>query len=1101
MKTGDGRDRATKTENIDNVNFFLTNDEGTGVPEKETRNTIKTFLSSVWDYPPDIVGCFSLIAISDKGGIEYRHFAVEDREIEEIVDEATEHVLENIRRWERQGYGVFFQVLPLNSVPEKGRGTASDVEVAQWLFADLDYKEDLAKKVQEEAEEWLKGELEERCEEGEDHSLECVYQERGKWYAVKRPPLGRVLEVLKQRIGIPTIVVDSGAGYHVYYKLSRPVAAYEAKEMLDYLVKVLNADKQSKDLARALRLPGTLNHRVGRRAAVIFRSDKVYEPKEMLYKLLDLAAQRKSFKLPGTAKKLRELSDEDIVAIAEHLRKVYIRGYRQSVVLFLSGALAKAGISPITAIKIIQYLREVTEDEDDEKTRYSALVYSYKKNGISLEEYASQMEEMIGEKPYGLDREIDPGTVKGYSGLEEIFREVLSEEIGQREAEIQTMRIMNEISRIMNKDVNLSNRIAAVLDLANQKYVVADFRDKIIVLADLRDGEFRYGRILARAVPIRITIYESPVGVSESKKLEIVFDRQVGKPLLIGPGSLDEVAARLCADGYVIRRRDFVDMLSAIILSAEQQGLVEWKTGLDVPGFYLDENGKIGVTKYDIREPTAEKLRQALMMLNELGTNWYSHAVDKFATVVRWTAVSPFAFVLKSKGEILRWLFLYGDSATGKTTLGKIALRIWGLGTAYEKTGGSIDTPARLGYVLSFSTFPTLVNEPWGALVKEEIVEIMKNAVDGLVARGRFTKGNSIYNYSDILALSPLILTSNKILPRYWDDALKRRFYMIGFSYGEKIPLSKQVVFKKKVEPKLSLLSEIGNFIAYYVMKHPELLDKSVDELSETLLRACYEYAGMKMPEWLKKEYQEEEEDTIMVEFLERFKKHVNDLFTKHVGKAVIELENGRLEIKKPYEVDFANKILTLIKHGHLKGVNYTSTGKLHIKRQLLEELKLDISLRSLAELFKWEYRKTSIRDSQKGGKVVAYYAAILRLEDLLKYYDTYGNMLEVVEGEEEEEKAHVNVEDVSESVSTEKEEKKDEESMKRKDRGGEGRSDDSWAKRYLFAFYSEKKNGWIYRCVKEVAEGLSCDQEFETYEGFLMHLMNAHRVFPEGKG
>ncbi|MDW7990207.1 MAG: hypothetical protein RMH75_06050, partial [Archaeoglobaceae archaeon] len=86
--------------------------------------------------------------------------------------------------------------------------------------------------------------------------------------------------------------------------------------------------------------------------------------------------------------------------------------------------------------------------------------------------------------------------------------------------------------------------------------------------------------------------------------------------------------------------------------------------------------------------------------------------------------------------RMFRWLYLYVDSGTGKTTLGRIVLKMWELDTRYEKTGTSIDTPARFGYVVSMSTFPVLVNEPGGALVREEIVEMIKNSADSTTAMG-----------------------------------------------------------------------------------------------------------------------------------------------------------------------------------------------------------------------------------------------------------------------------------------------------------------------------------------------------------------------------
>lgn len=78
-----------------------------------------------------------------------------------------------------------------------------------------------------------------------------------------------------------------------------------------------------------------------------------------------------------------------------------------------------------------------------------------------------------------------------------------------------------------------------------------------------------------------------------------------------------------------------------------------------------------------------------------------------------------------------------------------------------------------------------LVNEPGAAIAKEDIVEIIKNAVESTIVRDRYVRGS----YTEIPALAPLIFTSNKVLPR--DDALLRRFLMVRFTYGERIDPAK----------------------------------------------------------------------------------------------------------------------------------------------------------------------------------------------------------------------------------------------------------------------------------------------------------------------
>ncbi|MEM4788165.1 MAG: hypothetical protein QXV28_09335, partial [Ignisphaera sp.] len=353
-----------------------------------------------------------------------------------------------------------------------------------------------------------------------------------------------------------------------------------------------------------------------------------------------------------------------------------------------------------------------------------------------------------------------------------------------------------------------------------------------------------------------------------------------------------------------------------------------------------------------------EKLRQALMLLNELAETWFKHVQDKFSTVIKWGAIAPFGYILKQRGRWIPWLYLYGDSATGKTTLGRVVLKMWGLDSKHEKSGASIDTVPRLGYVLSMSTFPVLVNEPGNALAREDVVEAIKNAVDNVVVRGKFIRGT----YTEIPALASLVFTSNRLLPK--DDALLRRFKIIIFSYGEKIPVEKQREFKEKVEPRLGVLSEIGKCVAKHVFESQDL-----DHLDgKTLLEKCYEVAGLEKPAWLNLEYMETQDptETIFEEFVERFKKYINDLYAKYVSRIIqTEVDTLRTTVVTPDQVTIQEKLKTLLEKHMLAGAKLLNNNRVALTLTLMKELGLEgrVSLKSLAEMLGWDYKVVKINN------------------------------------------------------------------------------------------------------------------------------------------
>ncbi|MEM3449199.1 MAG: hypothetical protein QXP38_10065 [Nitrososphaerota archaeon] len=57
-------------------------------------------------------------------------------------------------------------------------------------------------------------------------------------------------------------------------------------------------------------------------------------------------------------------------------------------------------------MKIAKHLYESTGDNDPLKECLGAIVYSYKKAGINIDERASDIEALTGVKPYGLERSL-----------------------------------------------------------------------------------------------------------------------------------------------------------------------------------------------------------------------------------------------------------------------------------------------------------------------------------------------------------------------------------------------------------------------------------------------------------------------------------------------------------------------------------------------------------------------------------------------------------------------------------------------------------------------------------------------------------------------
>jgi hypothetical protein len=666
--------------------------------------------------------------------------------------------------------------------------------------------------------------------------------------------------------------------------------------------------------------------------------------------------------------KLRELNDSDILEIKEALAGAYVKGVRQFIWLFLSGWAAKAGISPVSVAKILKMLYESCNDTDSLKTRASAIVYSYKKAGVDLEPYARQLEELLGVRPYGLESEVREEEIKGVSGLQEVLESVVGEE--------RALEIIRLIADKWGVASPYRDSIVEILDYDRQIYALANLRRLTVVRAVRRDGRLVYRERVVVGAPTEVVVYVNPVG--GVTKYQVRWETATRpKPLIIGPALLEELVDRLKAEGLVLNSRLVGDVVAAVIEGFIRRGRAEIRVELESPGFYL-VNGMIATVGFRLERPSVDELRESLELLNELAEVWFRHVIDKFSGVIRFGVVAPFIYIYKQGGTWVRWEYLYGPTRTGKSTLAEIAtVYIWGLELSKQvKSGASIDTPARLGHVLSQSTFPVIINEPGGALSNEAVVEMIKQAVEKTIARGKYHRGT----YIDIPALAPLIFTSNKYLPR--DDALLRRFKIRRFTYGDRIPEDKVKEFEVKVKPRLPKLQALGRFIACYVVEKG--LGEDPEETARRILEEAYKTAGLQVPEWVNLEDSGEAEGEAYENVRELIRgyilKRINEEYSRFVGRVVVEKPSEDRVAYQRWELPLEERLRIVLEYKLIPWL--VSRGEeILVTVGLVEELKDVVGdmggLKSIAELLGWGYESRKI-----GGRTVK--VAVTSVDNLL---------------------------------------------------------------------------------------------------------------------
>jgi len=662
-------------------------------------------------------------------------------------------------------------------------------------------------------------------------------------------------------------------------------------------------------------------------------------------------------------KPLRELSDSTILKVKELLKEGYVSEHRQNICLYLSGWCAKAGINPVSVAKVIRMLHSETGDEDRLEERLSTIPYSYRKAGLWDDSLKAQFEALATEwglevRKLYLKQEEGLAEVRGKSGLQEELEGVVGEE--------RALEIIRELEEILGVSSPFRDSVIEILDYEKQLYAVCNLRKLVIVRAKRDDGRLKYKERVTVGAPTKVTVYVNPLG--GITKYEVVWETMSRpRPLKIGPAYIEDIVDRLKAEGLVLNRRLANDVINAVIEGYVRKGKAEVKEEIEAPGFYL-VGGKILAVRWEPKEVTREELREALELLNELATNWFGHVRERFATVIKWYVIAPFIYIYKQKKKWVEWLFLYGPPDTGKSTQSKIGASIWGL-PLIEKPGSAASTPARLERILSGTTFPVMIREPGEMLSREDVTEMIKSAVEDVLARGKVVRGT----YIETPALAPIVFTSNRYVPR--EPGLIKRFLILIYTYGEKIPEEKQKQFKEEIEPKFSKLAALGYWVANRVINNPELLEMDWKQLSTKLLKEAYEEAGLEAPEWVELWYEVEENvyENIKEAIRNYLIKRINEEFTRFVGRVVVENGSG-FDYLQRSEVDFESRVRIVLEKRLLPWA-ILRRDEVIFTTGFVEELKAitgDIGgLKSVAELLGWEYGVVKVsKKSIRGARI-----------------------------------------------------------------------------------------------------------------------------------
>jgi hypothetical protein len=703
-------------------------------------------------------------------------------------------------------------------------------------------------------------------------------------------------------------------------------------------------------------------------------------------------------------KQLRRLKESEKEKIVELTKPAYRPGNRQYMCLFLSGWGAKAGIDPRDMAEIIRRLHDETKDEDDLRIRGSCILYSYAKSGYNVSK--NDIAEALSVEPYGPETLTQNFNVKGKTGIQEILEEYYGEE--------KALEIIKELEEIFQTISPFRDSVVEILDFEKEIYAIANLRKLITARAIRREKENRmvYKERVASGTLTEVTVYINPLG--GITKYQVKWESPTRpKPLVMGPTCLEDIIARLKAEGLVMNSRLINDVIPALIEGYIRKGKAQMKTEVETPGFYLIKEGereKIIAVKYEVYKPGPEEVREALLFLNELAERYKNpiNILDRFSMVIKWCIVAPFDYVLKELGTHIPHLFQYGPPNTRKTTLIMIGMSIYGYRYPdipegeWEIVGSSANTEARLGYWLEHGSFPICIREPASIFENESLKEMIKGSIEGKIARGKYRRDQT---WSQYLAIAPLSFTSNTYLPK--DPALmdSKRIFLITYSYAEALrtdnPEHRELImkFENEVKPKLWKLQAIGKYIASRILEDPNLIkgaswiNHSWIDKAEELLKDAYRYAGLEVPDWVTLRCINEQISEVYEDKREALRgfiiKRINDEYNRFVGRVTVETKEG-FETLQRAELGLKERAKTVIEKQLIpwligkEETIYMTTGILDDLQK--EKYNIAGDLKSLAEMLDWEY--ILIKPIKIGGKTTSRSVIKVSLEDFLNFLE-----------------------------------------------------------------------------------------------------------------
>lgn len=356
-------------------------------------------------------------------------------------------------------------------------------------------------------------------------------------------------------------------------------------------------------------------------------------------------------------------------------------------------------------------------------------------------------------------------------------------------------------------------------------------------------------------------------------------------------GEAGDIIARMTKEGIIApqnpkAKQEINRFLNLTVESSESR---------NPPGFFLIDD-QIVASDYQVpkkEDIDPQELNEALGIMEKLVEAFPDHTQEKVIAAIKWSLTAPFQFITRQKNsrEHSQALALIGETMTGKTTIARIAASIWGESprrtTFRESTG--FDTPARMGKVLSETTFPIIIDEIEDLLERSTLRTILKNALTGERSRSKYDSNSQ---WTEQPAYASLILTGNREIPHN-DNALITRLRIYHFTHEDSLMNKKpeeRLKFTETLEEALKKhLPKIGEAAASILLEKGEFWNIPPRTLQNDIIKEIYKLANRRKPPWLLKWGEEITFETHESDIIDLVRAHTKKYINKRLRIPVRE--------------------------------------------------------------------------------------------------------------------------------------------------------------------------------------------------------------------